>query len=791
MCDNALSVQTAEEHYQEVQKQAARYFQILYHKSQEEHAFQKLEQKLGKWLTKHKKSALFSLFHMKKNPADTKNDYKILSQLYTNGQLNSYLNRSLLYIYMRDLGVNPTDPQTKEQIQSMVQHLEEYFHPKNKQNTTKWIDLHWLYQKAEFYGVEETFIWLWEKLRQVDKNMPQKMNIEQSKRKLMKLIAGVVMHEWHTIQKQTDQKMQAKQIDRAIRIGYAYGLTYPFIDDFLDAKILSEKDEKRYSNFIRQTLLTGNVPQPEKWDEPLNETMQYIYCELKEAFEYIHTQQAAENKKKFLLYAYIFFRAQEEDRNKSLENPNYSLEEIYVPIILKAAYSRLIVRTITQAPEEQETEQRIFYYGIYNQLADDFTDLFEDDKNQAVTPYTYYQRYKKARTDLLNPFVLYWTVIYFLTEKVYQSDSQVTDMIFCRIINSLQRLKKRIGDNAYHQLMQIFQIQNTPLNKMIQLAVSHAQNTEFLDKLLRDTLLEALKKQRNSEKQFIGQLQTLQHQINNWILFTPEERTVHGSDIMIDAVNYSLHSGGKRLRSILTWMMAIEEYGLEESSIIPILKAIEYMHTSSLIFDDLPSQDQADIRRGQPTLHKSFDVATAELAGIYLMQKAVEEETKLADFKAENVLQLIQYTAKSAAKMCGGQSIDLRSKSQVLTIDELNEMCFYKTGIAFEVALVAPAILLGIQTDIKILKQFAYHAGIAFQIKDDLLDVEGSSENLGKTIGKDKENNRTTFVSLLGIKGAKKQMWTHYCLARKALQKRKWKTLFMNHLLDYIIHRES
>jgi geranylgeranyl pyrophosphate synthase len=260
---------------------------------------------------------------------------------------------------------------------------------------------------------------------------------------------------------------------------------------------------------------------------------------------------------------------------------------------------------------------------------------------------------------------------------------------------------------------------------------------------------------------------------------------------IIDAANYSLLGDGKRLRPIVTWVMGVTEYGLDMSAIVPLLRSLEYMHTASLIFDDLPSQDNASIRRGRPTLHMVYNIAIAELTGLFLTQKAIQEQASLDQFDSKTVLTLIHYSAQMTADMCKGQSMDLDSKGKPLTLDQLTMMSFYKTGIGFEASLIMPAILANATEEEKdALKKFAYHAGIAFQIKDDLLDVEGDLILIGKPIGKDAENNNSTFVSILGSNGARKEMWEHYCLAMEALQMVPRKTTFLKHLMDYIVNRD-
>ncbi|MNN57802.1 Farnesyl diphosphate synthase [compost metagenome] len=137
-----------------------------------------------------------------------------------------------------------------------------------------------------------------------------------------------------------------------------------------------------------------------------------------------------------------------------------------------------------------------------------------------------------------------------------------------------------------------------------------------------------------------------------------------------------------------------------------------------------------------------------------------------------------------------GQAMDLHSKGKAMTVEQLNMMCFYKTGLAFEASLVMPAILARVQPDeIAALKKFAYHAGIAFQIKDDLLDLEGDHQLLGKNTRMDVENNNSTFVSILGPEAARIEMWDHYCHAMEALDAIPRRIAFLKHLLDYIVNR--
>ena len=649
----------------------------------------------------------------------------------------------------------------------------------------------WLYRQAQKEGVESTMIWVMDKLKTVSSTIPKGMDAEEAQRKLIKIMAGVIMHVLEEMAADISSEERTQKLDEAIRLGYCYGLTYPFIDDLLDANVLSEKEKKRYADLIRTTLITGSVPELGEWNGGNADLITYIHSELREAFEQIETHQQPETRKKFFEQSYVFFNSQEEDRVKDLFNENYTNEELYIPVILKSSYSRLITRSVISAPEDEGFDNRTFLYGIYNQLADDFADMFDDMKEGRVTPYTYYMKYHDRRLDLINPFELYWTVISNLIHNVYQSDSKAREVILDRAINGLKRFKKRMGTKQYNEVMRLFASEKSTFNKVIQSMVRKADDVDFFDKLLRDHMVTNLKNDRKEQEDFLDTIETVRNQINDLLNIPTMENASLIQEPIIDAANYSLASDGKRLRPIMTWVMGVNEYGLNKSAIVPLLKSLEYMHTASLIFDDLPAQDNASTRRGRPTLHQVYDTAIAELTGLYLTQKAIEEQASLDQFNPKTVLNLIQYSSRITGDMCRGQAMDLDSKGKQLTLEQLNTMCFYKTGIAFEASLIMPAILAHAEeSELEVLKLFARHAGIAFQIKDDLLDVEGDSILLGKSIGKDAENNNLTFVSVLGVVGARKAMWEHYCCAMEVLQEVPRNTTFLKHLLNYIVNRD-
>jgi geranylgeranyl pyrophosphate synthase len=783
---NEELIKNADACYRLAERKAADYFQSLYMQVKQKTYVPTLTKDLQSWKHNHIHHHSFLSYFLRKKDPQRYHNY--IQWLNSTGKLDNYLDRSISYIFLRDLGKDLESPDVLNRVRIVVESLKNYL-IHSTPNKTESINM--LYRWAQKEGIESTIIWMINKLKTVSLNIPKGIDAEHAKRKLIKIIVGVYLHEVEEMGAEISHNERSQKLDEAIRLGFSYGLTYPFIDDLLDADILTSVEKKQYSDLIRTTLITGSVPKLGVWTGKNKDLIRYIYSELRDAFKYIKAHQRTETRKHFFEQSYVFFNSQEVDRVKDLSNANYTNEELYIPIILKSSSSRLIVRSVIDVPEDEGFDKRTFFYGIYNQLADDFADMFDDMKDGAVTPYTYYLKYHNKRADLINPFELYWTVIANLIHNVYHSDIKTCEVILDRAINGLKRFKERIGTKKYNEVMELFASGNPKFNSVIQNMVRKADDVDFFDKLLRDHMIAMLKNERMEQETFLDTIETVRNQINNILNIPKASNVTFIEDPIVDAANYSLQGDGKRLRPIITWVMGVNEYGLNTSAIVPLLKSLEYMHTASLIFDDLPSQDNSSTRRGRPTLHRVYSIGISELTGLFLTQKAIEELASLDKFDSKTVLNLIQYTAQTIEVMCKGQVMDLESNRKQLTLEQLNLLCFYKTGIAFEASLIMPAILAhSDEVEIEALKKFAHHAGIAFQIKDDLLDVEGDQILLGKPIGKDAENKKSTFVSILGSDGARKEMWEHYCLAMESLHEVPRNTSFLKHLLNYIVNRD-
>ncbi len=241
--------------------------------------------------------------------------------------------------------------------------------------------------------------------------------------------------------------------------------------------------------------------------------------------------------------------------------------------------------------------------------------------------------------------------------------------------------------------------------------------------------------------------------------YLPEEEIIQAD--LIHAMRYSLLGEGKRIRPILV-MEFCRLCGGEEEAALPFACAVEMIHTYSLIHDDLPCMDDDDMRRGRPSNHKVFGEDIALLAGDALLTMAFEamlsgEAVRLAG--AERAAKAAGYLARAAGAygMVGGQVIDLMSEGRAISLETLKKMDENKTGALILASAQMGCVLAGAGDEqMRAAESYARAIGLAFQIVDDILDVTGDTQTLGKPAGSDNENNKSTYVSLMGLENASK-----------------------------------
>jgi len=260
------------------------------------------------------------------------------------------------------------------------------------------------------------------------------------------------------------------------------------------------------------------------------------------------------------------------------------------------------------------------------------------------------------------------------------------------------------------------------------------------------------------------------------------------------AMRYSVLNGGKRLRPFLV-MASADLFHAPEAASLRVAAAVEMVHSYSLVHDDLPCMDDDDLRRGKPTTHIQFDEASAVLAGDGLLTLAFEVlADRATPVDAETRLELVRALAAAAGVhgMVGGQAIDLAAEGQKLDVGEVTRLQQLKTGALMAFSCEAGAILgHASPAERHALRMYAHDLGLAFQIADDLLDVEGSTEETGKRVKKDTSAGKATFVSLLGVDRARSQAKILADQACQHLDLFKEKGQLLRDLARFVVTRRS
>lgn len=271
------------------------------------------------------------------------------------------------------------------------------------------------------------------------------------------------------------------------------------------------------------------------------------------------------------------------------------------------------------------------------------------------------------------------------------------------------------------------------------------------------------------------------HQIEN----------VTGPSLLKESMLYSLNAGGKKIRSLLL-LAILSVFNKNVKKGIEVASVVEIIHTASLIHDDLPIMDNAVIRRGLPANHKVFGESVSILAGDALHALAFGILADLKYVPPQKKIKIISLLSETVGiqGMIGGQLLDVESEEKKITLEELEYIHTNKTGELLRFSIESGAILADCTLQqVRILRNFAKHIGLAFQIKDDILDIEGCTEELGKTAGKDIVSLKNTYPSLLTLEITKDKLHEHYRLALEALAQLDEDTILLSEIVNYIVMR--
>lgn len=264
--------------------------------------------------------------------------------------------------------------------------------------------------------------------------------------------------------------------------------------------------------------------------------------------------------------------------------------------------------------------------------------------------------------------------------------------------------------------------------------------------------------------------------------------------IIKSSMKYSLEAGGKRIRPLLLFA-TLDAFGLDPRNGLYVASAIEMVHTYSLIHDDLPSMDNDDLRRGKPTNHKIYGEAVAILAGDALLTYSFEVIGKIpSEFASSDtkVRLLVEFAKAAGAEgMVGGQVADMEGEGKTLTLEELEYIHTHKTGKLLGYSVLAGAIMAGAnQNQVNHLTAFAHHLGLAFQIQDDILDLVGNQQVIGKPVGSDTTNFKSTYPQLLSLAGARAALDKQINHAKAHLERTGLNTNLLLEITDLVASRD-
>ncbi len=293
----------------------------------------------------------------------------------------------------------------------------------------------------------------------------------------------------------------------------------------------------------------------------------------------------------------------------------------------------------------------------------------------------------------------------------------------------------------------------------------------------------------------LAELEVIQKRINNYLVEKLDSLAVNDNKLL-EAMRYGLLIGGKRMRPYLAYITG-DCLNAKQSDIDGIAAALECIHAYSLLHDDLPAMDDDDLRRGKPTCHKAFDEATAILAGDSLQTLAFDIlanhpfSQEVTDKRITLIQQLVN--ASGYQGMCGGQALDLSATNKKITLTELEKLHALKTGALLEASvLMAAACATEVTIEEKQqLSIYAQRVGLAYQVRDDIIDITSSEEELGKPAGSDLEANKSTYPALLGLQGAQQKADDLYQQALQALSCLAYNTDNLSKFATFIIKRTS
>lgn len=658
----------------------------------------------------------------------------------------------------------------------------------------------------------DQWTWLLEKWRDTLRTFPIFLTQVGSFARLLRTTIGIGIariYHFAELMVNTNQVLDVKYINEhlfhALQMGFYFGVAYAIVDCVQDeirnakhiplqqiAALNIRKDDGTSSTspadmidqwlLIMEGLLSGGEYDRKQLPKtPLTPLLLETFDSLVTLTKDINVTCSAFNELALLL------RSQRVDKKTPEEF--YNDQELYLGAVLKSHFTYTCTTFLGNIKSAREESERLWIMPFLGQLTDDCRDFYDDFTSNSVTSYTHYAtfvgRYPSTDYHLLNPF---YAFLYLCTDLYHTSDRDVQTGAFLgrRIARTLRSIALSAGESGLREFLHIFCQDNTALHNYCWIDVRQRfpnvndPEKSFFRSINKGCIAYA-RTNRKLETYITDHLPQIEDALKIYSL-QKDVPIVAVSDrdeqLLLSAMNYSVKAGGKRLRPLMMLMVA-DLYNIEQKMILPLACAIEYLHTSSLIFDDLPAQDNSDLRRGRPTLHRTAidnDIpeklceGRAQLAAVDLIavsMNMINSNLVKNGFPPERVNRVVCEISLSMHGLCIGQMMDLRAAHMGMEenngqVDELDRIAWFKTGKAMEIVLITPAILNSSLKDdalveeLNRIRELSRLIGILFQMRDDLLDIEG--ENIGKPAALDVKNNTVTYVSTLGVEGTRQRL---------------------------------
>ncbi len=630
-------------------------------------------------------------------------------------------------------------------------------------------------------GVPETR-WLLARLDRLHRCLPDSVVRAGAMGKVVRTLAGVLAIGAYDTRDAGRDAARA-HLTRILPGAYAYGAAYAIVDDSfqdLRGEHIPQADRDRLHRLILRGLSTGGaVDRADIPDHPLAEELHELYGVALEVYPFgthRHLYQAAES----------MYLAQHRDAEL---RPEGGLEAAYPDIFLKAGLSRVVANLLGRREVDEGFYARCLNTIFLSQFKDDLADRDEDRRAGRLTPFTLPAAARGGgRADPLHDLFAYDA---YVVEQVFGGDPAARDALIgigtvklaahlCRDPRATLALL-----DEYPATAQIAAFLRTAA-AVPRRALPHLTTGDL--RLKREAAAIMGERDPNSLDARTFVLDRLER-INELV---HECHTGVDAGELAPILAYTMDGPAKRLRPALTLMLA-EGLGVADTLSEPLLGAIELFHTASLIFDDLPAQDDAALRRGRPAAHTVFDEGSVQLAAISMLSSGFGMLARLdRHYPAQRVTDVIEYVGKvlGPQRLCRGQYLDLRfaRDARPVTGEDILEMYRLKTSTMVEAALVPLMMLLERPAgEIELVTRYADHAGVVFQARDDILDATATSAQLGKDAGADL--GKANLVRVYGLPEARRLMEQHRADAVACLHALPFDTRLLEGIVDHFADR--